>query len=210
MKPTTLFIIFFIALLFTGCVGLQQTAPEQPFANIYDTSSDRLFETTLATLRSQGFTIMRADKSRGTIETEAVKIDAQTAVALFDKTYDACRYESFSIRFTVTPISNDHSQLSVTLLSNQKSNGILEQTLLNNVAVKLKGNDVLAPSKLDVSHAPIVSVSMKDKSTVEGYLLDDTQRGYLRLKLKTGGILHIERDDVERYTLTNEPTSNRN
>jgi len=56
-----------------------------------------------------------------------------------------------------------------------------------------------------------VSVSLKDHSVVEGYLLDDTQRAYLRLKLKSGGIMHIERSDVERYTLTSESaTTSRN
>ncbi len=210
MKQTTLLIGFFVALLFTGCAQLRQNTSEQPLAYTYNGSSDRLFETSLATLQSEGFTVALADKQRGIIQTDAVKIDEQTALALFDKTYDACHCKSFSIRFTIAPLSNDRSQLSVALLSNEKSNGILEQTLLSNVAVKLGANDAFSLPKIDLAKMPIVSVSMKDNSTVEGYLLDDTERGYLRLKLKSGGILHIERSDIERYTLASKSTSIRN
>ncbi|MFQ3597752.1 MAG: hypothetical protein SNJ55_07785 [Chloroherpetonaceae bacterium] len=210
MKPSILFVGFFAALLFTGCAQMHQSTSEQPLAYIYNASSDHLFETTLATLQSQGFAITVADKQSGTIQTDAVKIDEQTALALFDKSYDDCNCKSFSIHFTIAPTSHDRSQLNIVLLSNERSNSILERTLLDNVAVKLNGRGALMLSKIDVSNAPIVSISMKDNSTVEGYLLDDTERGYLRLKLKSGGILHVERSEIERYTLASESASGRN
>lgn len=203
MKQTTLLIGFFVALLFTGCAQLRQSTSEQPLAYIYNGSSDRLFETTIATLQSEGFTIALADKQRGIIETKPVGIDEQTALALFDKSLDASN-KSFSLRFNIAPISNNKFQLNVALLSDEASNGFLEQTLLNNVMARLIGKDSPVAKKIDVTKMPIVSVSMKDNSTVEGYLLDDTQRSYLRLKLKSGGILHIERSDIERYTLASE------
>ncbi len=211
MKQSTLLIGFIATLLFTGCAQLRQSTPESFAAHIYNSPSDRLFEATLATLQSEGFTIAQADKERGTIQTQPVNIDEQTALSLFDKPYEACNSKSFSIRFTVTPLANSTSQLSLAVLSNEKSNGILEQTLFGHVSSKLEGNDTPMLSKIDVSKMPIVRVSLKDNSTVEGYLLDDTQRAYLRLKLKSGGIMHIERSDVERYTLASEsPASSRN
>lgn len=210
MKTKTLFTGLFIALFFTGCAQLRQNDSEQPLAYTYSGSSERLFETALATLKSDGFTIALADKERGLIQTSPIHIDEQTALALFDKTLNACNSTHFSIRLTISELSKENSQLSVKLLSNDKSNGILEQTLLGNVAVKLEGNDALTFSKIDVTKMPIVRVSMKDNSTVEGYLLDDTQRGYLRLKLKSGGIMHIERDDIDRYTLASESSSGKN
>ncbi len=209
MKPSTLLTGFFIVFLFTGCAQLRQSSLEQPLANTYNIPSERLFETTLATLQSQGFTVTLADKQRGTIQTDAVKIDEQTALALFDKTYDACQSKTFSIRFTITPLSNATSQLSVALLSSERSNGILEQTLMSKVGIQLGLTDTPLYHKIDVTNLPIVSVSMRDHSTVEGYLLDDTARGYLRLKLKSGGIMHIERSDIERYTLASESASGR-
>ncbi len=210
MKQSTLLIGFIATLLFTGCTQLRQSTSDQPLAHIYNISSERLFETTLATLQSEGFTIAQADKQRGTIQTEAVEIDAQTALALFDKTYEACNCKSFSIRFVITPLSNEKSQLNVALLSNEKSNGILEQTLIANVATKLGGNEPTSVSQIDVTKMPMVSISLKDNSIVEGYLLDDTQRAYLRLKLKSGGILHVERSDIERYKIAFESASVRN
>ena len=209
MKRTTLLISFFVALLFTGCAQLRQSTSEQSLAYIYNGSSDRLFETTLATLQSEGFTIALADKQRGFIQTEPVGIDEQTAFALFDKSLVASN-KSFSLRLNIAPISNNKFQLNVALLSDEKSNGFLEQTLLNNVMARLSSKDSPEAKKIDVAKMPIVSVSMKDNSTVEGYLLDDTQRTYLRLKLKSGGILHIERSDIERYTLASESASIRN
>jgi hypothetical protein len=210
MKQSMLLIGFFVAFLFTGCAQMHQSTSEQPLSYIYDGSSDNLFETTLATLQSEGFTITLTDRERGTIQTEPVRIDEQTALALFDKTYDACNCKSFSIHFTISQLSKDKSQLSVKLLSNEKSNGILEQTLLGNVEAKLRGKSAPTLSKIDVAKMPVVSVSMRDNSTVEGYLLDDTQPTYLRLKLKSGGIMHIERSDVERYTFASESVSGRN
>ncbi len=207
MKKSTLLIGFLTILLFTGCAQVRQSSSEQPLAHIYNISSERLFETTLATLQSEGFTIQFADKQRGTIQTKPVRIDEQTALALFDKPYDACNCKTFSIRFSVVPLSDTQSQLSVDLLSNEKSNGILEQTLIANVATKLGGNEPSSVSQIDVTKMPVVSVSLKDHSTVEGYLLDDTQRTYLRLKLKSGGIMHIERSDVERYTIANKSSA---
>lgn len=210
MKQSTLLIGFFAALLFTGCAQLRHSVSEQPLARVYDASSDRLFETTLATLQSEGFAIRFADKQRGTIQTEPVQIDEQTALALFDKTYEACNGKSFSIRLAIAPLSNEKSQLSVAVLSNERSNGILERTLIDNVAVKFAGNDAPSTSKLNVANLPIARVSMKDHTTIEGYLLDDTQRGYLRLKLKSGGIMHIERSDVMRYDLASESATLKN
>jgi hypothetical protein len=210
MKPSTLLIGFFVAFLFTGCTQMRQSTSEQPLSYLYESSYDNLFETTLAALQSEGFAITLADKERGTIQTEPVRINEQTALALFDKTYDACNCKSFSIYFIISQLSKEKSQLSVKVLSNEESNGILEQTLLGNIAVKFGANDAPALSKIDVAKMPVVSVSMKDNSTVEGYLLDDTQRAYLRLKLKSGGIMHIERSDVERYTVASESVSGRN
>jgi hypothetical protein len=215
MKRTTLLISFFITLLFTGCAQLRQSTCEQPRTYIYNDSSDRLFETTLAMLQSEGFTITLSDKQRGIIQTRPIKINEQTALALFDKTYDACNCKLFSIRFTITPISNQISQpeksrLSVSVLSNEQSNGILEQTLLSKLAVKLGTNDTPTPAKIDVAKLPVVHILTKDHLTVEGYLLDDSNREYLRLKLKSGGIMHIERSDIERYTLASESASIRN
>ncbi len=209
MKQSTLLIGFFVALLFTGCAQLRQSTSEQPLTYIYNGSSDRLFETSLATLQSEGFTVALADKQRGVIQTEPVVINEQTALALFDKSLDA-NNKSFSLRFNIAPISNNKFQLNIALLSDEKSNGFLEQTLSNNVIARLNGEDSPVDTKIDVAKMPIVSVSMKDRSTVEGYLLDDTQRGYLRLKLKSGGIMHIERSDIERYTLASESASVRN
>jgi len=204
MKQSTLLIGFIATLLFTGCAQLRQSTPESLATHIYNSPSERLFEATLAALQSEGFTIAQADRERGILQTQPVDINEQTALALFDKPYDACNCKAFSIRLTIVPLSDTHSQLHVALLSNETSNGILEQTLLSNVAVKLGGNETPTLSKTDISKAPIVSVSLKDHSVVEGYLLDDTQRAYLRLKLKSGGIMHIERSDIERYTLASE------
>ncbi len=210
MKQSTLLIGFIATLLFTGCAQLRQSTSEQPFAHLYHSSSDRLLETTIATLQSEGFTIQFADKQRGIIQTKPVRIDEQTALALFDKPYDACNCKAFSIRFSVVPLSDAHSQLSIELLSNEKSNGILEQTLIAHVATKLVGNEPPSVSQIDVTKMPVVNVSLKDNSTIEGYLLDDTQREYLRVKLKSGGIMHIERTDIERYKLALESASGRN
>jgi len=210
MKQSLLFAGIFAALLFTGCTQVRQSTSDEPLASVYNVSTSQLFEATLATLQSEGFAVAHVDKERGTIQTEAVKIDEQTALALFDKPYEACNCKVFSIRLTITPLSNEKSQLSIAVLSNDNSNGILEQTVVSNIATKLGGNELPSLSKIDVAQMPIVKVSLKDNTTVEGYLLDDTQRAYLRLKLKSGGIMHIERSDVERYTLASESVSGRN
>ncbi len=210
MKQSLLFAGIFAALLFTGCTQVRQSTSDVPLASVYNVSTSQLFEATLATLQSEGFAVAHADKERGTIQTESVKIDEQTALALFDKPYEACNCKAFSVRLTITPLSNEKSQLSIAVLSNDNSNGILEQTVVSNIATKLGGNELPSFSKLDVAQMPVVKVSLKDNSTVEGYLLDDTQRAYLRLKLKSGGIMHIERSDVERYTLASESVSGRN
>ncbi len=211
MKLSFLATGFFVALLFTGCAQVRQSAHEQPFARTYNGSFDRVFDTTLSTLQSQGFSIALADKQRGIIQTKPVRIDEQTSVALFDDNALNISNRSFCIRLTLTKLSDNLSQLRAELLSAEKSNGILEQTLLNNVALKMgDGNDMPELRRINIANLPIVNVLMKDHSTVEGYLLDDTQRTYLRLKLKSGGIMHIERRDIERYTLANESASVRN
>ncbi len=208
MNKSTLF--FLIALFFTGCAQLSQSTVEQPPANIYNSSSERLFETALAVLESEGFSIAYADKQRGFIQTHPVNLDAQSASALFDKTLNACNSKTFSVRLMLVPLSADSSQLMVRVISGEKSNGILEQTLLNNVAARLSGVSPPVSVSTDLSHAPLVSVLLKDRSTFEGYLLD-RQRTHLRLKLKSGGILHIEPSDIERYTLVSDvPTTHTN
>ncbi|MFN3346018.1 MAG: hypothetical protein ACK412_10265 [Chloroherpetonaceae bacterium] len=204
MKLSILATGLFAALFFTGCAQIRQSAHEQSFARIYNGSFEHVFETTLSTLQSQGFSVALADKQRGIIQTNPVKIDEQMSVALFDNGLNISNH-SFSIRLTVTKLSDNRSQLSVDLLSGARSNGILEQTLLNTVAVKMDGGkDMPELHRINIANLPIVNVLMKDHSTIEGYLLDDTQRTYLRLKLKSGGIMHIERSDIERYTLANE------
>jgi|GEM_PF-2218325 PBP1b-binding outer membrane lipoprotein LpoB len=206
MKKSTL-LIFFIALFFAGCAQLSQSTFKQSLENTYNSSSDRLFDIALAVLKSEGFSVAFADKQRGFIQTTSTSIDKQTALALFDKTLEACNSKTFSVRLTIVPLSNDSSQLIIKVISDEKSNGILEQTLLNNVAAQLGGSDMPESVSIDTTNAPLVSVSLKDNSIFEGYLLDDSQRAYLRLKLKSGGILHIERSDIERYTLTSETFS---
>lgn len=207
MKPFTILVSFFIILFFANCAHIPRANSEQAFRHTYTVSSNDLFEATLALLQSEGFNVGFADKQRGIIQTQPTALEPQTALALFDKPYDKCRSKAFSIRFIITPLSAQTSQMSVKLLSNEPSNGILEKTLIDKLGLKLGLDDnSIRYKKIDVTHLPTVNVLLKDHSTVEGYLLDE-ERAYLRLKLKSGGIMHIDRSDVEQYTLTSTSAS---
>ncbi|MCS6988084.1 MAG: hypothetical protein NZM06_01020 [Chloroherpetonaceae bacterium] len=205
------FLATFLAIVFAGCSPLRQAASERSAARVYNESSDKTFDAALAALQSEGFKIAVADKQRGVIESEPSVIDAQTANALFDEGLTSATRGVFAVRCLILPQSNVKSELSVEVLSDEKSNGILEQTLLNAVAAKLSGGEAQTLYRLvDVSKAPFVSVSLKDGSTIEGYLLDGGNKEYLRLKLKSGGIMHIERSDVAGYSLASEQGSSQN
>lgn len=210
MKPFVLSLAVLSATFFANCSQLSQVASERSFARVYDESFDKTFEATLAALEAEGFKVALADKQRGVIETAPATLDEQTAMALFDKAFEAAKRESFVVRFALSPRAIAKSELAVEVRSSEKSNGILEQTLLNAVAARLNGGETGAYRLVDVSQSPVVSVTMKDGSTIEGYLLDGASKDYLRVKLKSGGIMHIERSEIMRYSLASERGSAKN
>jgi hypothetical protein len=210
MKTSLLILATISISLMTGCSMLQEPVSVAKATRTYNAPADKVFDATISSLEQEGLRILTAEKNLGVIQTGNQTIDAQTAVALFDKDYQSIYGKDYSVRFNIQPTSDGKTAINVALVSKDETNGILEQTYLNRVSEKLGEGAFDSRQRIDIGRLPMVTVTLKDNSSVEGYLLDDSKKEYVRIRLKKGGIMHIERSEIERYTLANAASDARN